>query len=280
MGYRRYYMSGPRLGGMMTPGVKALLIANAVGFLLQMAVGRRVEDEILIPLLGLTPAAVWEQLALWQPVTYMFLHGGGLHLLFNMLALWMFGGTLESVWGTKQFLKYYFITGVGAGLSNCLLTPTMTIPIIGASGAVYGLLAAYGILFPNSLIYVYGLFPVKAKWLVIIFGVFEFLASVNPATGNIAHLVHLGGMLIGVVYLRRDYFLRWSARRVKGWQHDKQQRESEKQASREDSLRREVDDLLDKINEVGIDNLTSWERRRLREASEKLRQMEEDGRRL
>jgi len=278
MGYRRYYMSGARLGGMLTPGVKALLIANAVGFLFQMAVGRRMENEVIIPLLGLTPAAVWGHLALWQPGTYMFLHGGGLHLLFNMLALWMFGGTLESVWGTKQFFKYYFITGIGAGLSNCLLTPTMNIPIIGASGAVYGLLAAYGILFPNSLIYIYGLFPVKAKWLVIIFGVFEFMASVNPATGNIAHLVHLGGMLIGVVYLRHDYILRWGACRIKGWQREKQQREEEKQAGREENLRREVDDLLDKINEVGIENLTSWERRRLREASERLRQMEEDGR--
>ena len=276
MGYKRYYMSGPRFGGMLTPGVKGLLIANAAGFIMQKFAGMKLEHEVIIPLFGLTPAAVWKLFALCQPLTYMFLHGGLLHLGLNMLMLWMFGGTLESVWGTKQFLKYYFITGVGAGLSNCLLTPAMSIPIIGASGAVYGLLAAYGILFPNSLIYIYGLFPIKAKWLVIIFGVFEFMASVNPAVSQIAHIAHLGGMVIGIVYLRRDYIIRWGARRIKSWQREKEQRREEKEADMGESLRKEVDDLLDKINEVGLENLTSWERRRLRDASEKLRQMEKE----
>ena len=126
MGYRNHRMSGIRLGGMLTPAVKALLIANVVVYFLQM-----VDETGMIKFFGLRPAIFWSKLALWQPVTYMFLHGGFTHILFNMLALWMFGSSLESVWGTKRFVKYYFLTGVGAGLSNCILTPAMSIPGLG-----------------------------------------------------------------------------------------------------------------------------------------------------
>ncbi len=269
--HRSYQMGRARLGGLLTPGVKGLLIANGAVYVLQMFAGHE-----LIYLFGLTPAAIWTEYPIWQPVTYMFLHGGFTHLLFNMIALWIFGSVLESVWGTKAFLRYYFITGVGAGLSNCFLTPGMNIPIIGASGAVYGLLAAYAMLFPNSLVYVYGLFPIKAKWLAIIFGVIEFIASVGPGSSPVAHLVHLGGMVIGVIYLRKSDVLRWGARKAKGLQREQTTRREQRQVESENRLRREVDDLLDKINEVGIENLTSWEKRRLREASEKLRQMEEE----
>ncbi len=273
MMYRSYQMGRARLGGLLTPGVKGLLIANGIVYLAQIFIGPE-----LVYLFGLTPAAIWKEFPIWQPVTYMFLHGGFTHLLFNMFALWMFGSVLESVWGTKPFLRYYFITGVGAGLSNCFLTPGMRIPIIGASGAVYGLLAAYALLFPNSLVYIYGLFPIKAKWLAIIFGMLEFISSVRPGTGPVAHLVHLGGMIIGVLYLRRASIVRWVARRAKRWQKEQNLRRERKQTETEDKLRREVDDLLDKINEVGLDNLTNWERRRLREASKRLRLMEEEER--
>jgi membrane associated rhomboid family serine protease len=264
-------MTGARLGGMLTPGVKGLLIANMAVYFLQM-----VDETAIIYLFGLTPAIFWSKLALWQPVTYMFLHGGFTHLLFNMLALWMFGSTLESVWGTKQFLKYYFITGIGAALSNCVLTPQMAVPIIGASGAVYGLLAAYAILFPNNEIYIWGLVPVKAKYLVLFFGIFEFMASLSPGSSPIAHLVHLGGMVIGLIYLQKDNLLRWGARKAKGVQREREVKKVRKVEDSENNLRQEVDDLLDKINEVGLENLTSWERRRLREASDLLKRMDEE----
>ena len=268
--YQRSNYYGSRFDRMLQPGVKALLLANVGVFLLQFLLRWDLAFAF-----GLVPALFWEQRALWQPVTYMFLHGGLMHLLFNMLALWLFGGALESLWGTGRFLKYYFLTGVGAGLSNCILTPHMAIPIIGASGAVYGLLAAYGVLFPDAMVYVYFLFPVRAKWLVLIFGGIEFISSLRPGTSPVAHLVHLGGMVIGVLYLRGTAILAW----LRGGYKDQLRRMEQKRRFREYEterrLRGELDDLLDKINEVGLENLTPWERRRLREAGERLKQMEE-----
>ncbi|MDP8228775.1 MAG: rhomboid family intramembrane serine protease [Candidatus Electryoneaceae bacterium] len=259
----------------LSPGVKGLLIANVVIFFLQGVI----KPEFLY-MLGLTPELFWGHLLLWQPLTYMFLHGGFMHLLFNMLALVWFGNSLETVWGTKQFLRYYFMVGIAAGLFNCILTPGESSLIIGASGAIYGILAAYGLMFPNSVIYLYMLFPIRAKYLVLIFGVIEFIASINQGisqdSGTIAHLVHLGGMLVGIVYLRKDYLLRWGARKFKDWMRKQEHERADQQASTEEKLRQEVDDLLDKINDVGLENLTSRERKRLREASKLLSQMEKD----
>lgn len=258
---------------MVTPGVRGLLIANGVVFLLQSFFDRQ-----MVYLFGLTPAAFWQDRAIWQPVSYMFLHGGLMHLLFNMLALWMFGGALESSWGMSFFLRYYFITGVGAGVCNALLTPHSQAVIIGASGAIYGLLAAYGLLFPNSVIYIWALVPIRAKYLVLIFGGIEFFASIRPDVSPVAHLVHLGGMLIGVVYLRWGHITRRLGRTARDWQRDRAHAQRRRQSASEEKLRHEVDDLLDKINEVGLGNLTQWERRRLREASDRLKEMEEGGR--
>ena len=267
--YSNYYYGPPGFGGRITPGVKGLLIANGAVFLLQYLAYRE-----MVYLFGLTPAAVWSQKAFWQPVTYMFLHGGLLHLALNMFVLFLFGGSLEAVWGTKRFLRYYFLTGVGAGLSNCILTPHLGVSIIGASGAVYGLLAAYGVLFPESLVYIYFLFPIRAKYLVVIFGLFEFFASLWPGASPVAHLVHLGGMVIGLIYLKWGSLVRWGARTLKESQRQREYDRRAQAAGEEAQLRREVDDLLDKISEVGMDNLTPWERRRLKEASDLLRQME------
>ena len=271
MNQRMYTRGG--LSSKLSPGVKGLLIANVVVFLLQGVI----KSEFL-SLLGLTPKLFWGHWFVWQPVTYMFLHGGFVHLLFNMLALVWFGTSLEAVWGTKQFLRYYFMVGIAAGLFNCILTPGESSLIIGASGAIYGVLAAYGLMFPNSVIYLYMLFPIRAKYLVLIFGIIEFIASINQGisqnTGTIAHLVHLGGMIVGVVYLRKDYLLRWGARKFKDWMREREQERNEQQTTSEEKLRQEVDDLLDKINDVGLENLSSHERKRLRDASELLRQME------
>lgn len=262
-------------GGIATEGVRFLLVVNGLAFVLQLF-----WDRQLVYLLGLTPVDFWALHTFWQPVTYMFLHGGVMHLLLNMLALWMFGSALENYWGTNYFLKYYFLTGIGAGLCNALLTPNSPAVIIGASGAVYGLLAAYGILFPDSLIYVWMLFPVRAKYMVIIFGAIEFVSSLRPGMSTVAHLVHLGGMVIGIIYLRWRSILNWVGlkRRQRKWKV--QVSERQKSDSAEAQLKREIDDLLDKVNEVGLENLTSWEKRRLKEMSDRLRRMEaERGRR-
>ncbi len=142
----------------------------------------------------------------WQVVTYLFLHGGWMHILFNLLMLWMFGSDLERLWGSKQFLFYFFLTGIGAALFDVALQPNVQIPTVGNSGAVYGILLAYGMLFPDRPIFLWFVIPVKAKWFVLGMGLIEFFSSLSgPGTG-VAHLAHLGGMLFGYMYLRGGRF--------------------------------------------------------------------------
>jgi membrane associated rhomboid family serine protease len=203
-----------------TPVVKILIITCVVIFFLQafdsIAGGPSIVDKF-----GLRPADVTQKLYLWQVVTYMFLHGGFLHILFNMLSLWMFGSELENVWGARQFTKFFFICGIGAGLLTVLFSPGSAIPTIGASGAVYGILAAFGILFPNRIIIFY-IFPIPAKWFVLIVGAMAFFSSFSAGSG-IAHIAHLGGMLCGLIYLRggrlvpnlRAQYDRWQRNRLR-----------------------------------------------------------------
>ncbi len=207
MTYYRYRFS---FGYGLTPVIKKLIIIMVAVFLLQMLVSRWINVY-----LGLVPILVWKKYFLWQLFTYIFLHGGISHILFNLLALWMFGGDLENYWGSKKFLKYFFFCGIGAGISTVVLTPNQFIPIIGASGAIYGILLAFGWLFPNRLIYIYFLFPIPAKYMVIIFGLIELFSSIEGTGGGIAHLTHLGGLIFGLLYMaypairgkiRREYY--------------------------------------------------------------------------
>ncbi|MBQ9418609.1 MAG: rhomboid family intramembrane serine protease [Bacteroidales bacterium] len=145
----------------------------------------------------------------WQPLTYMFMHGNFTHLFFNMFSLWMFGATLERVWGTRRFVFYYLVCGIGAGLLN-MLVPGLHVSV-GASGAVYALLLAFGMLFPNEYIYLYFLVPIKTKWFIIGMVALELLLGVFDTGDGIAHFAHLGGMLIGfllILYWRRHPFSR------------------------------------------------------------------------
>ena len=222
-------------------------------------------------LFGLIPEKVWNG-HIWQFVTYMFLHGNFIHILINMFVLWMFGGALERLWGSKEFLRYYFFTGIGAALCTVIVNPGSPHPTIGASGAVYGLLLAYGITFPNSIIYLYFLLPIKAKYFVIIFGVLEFFASILPTTDMVAHLAHLGGMVFGLFYLKRFQMVRWFTRQLKNYLHRQNDKRERKMSMEEERVKAEVDILLDKINRIGYDNLTKQEKRRLDEASRFLRQ--------
>lgn len=186
-------------------------------FLLQIVVSRWMTFY-----LGLVPLLVWKKYFLWQLFTYIFLHGGVTHLLFNLLALWMFGGELENYWGSKKFLFYFLFCGIGAGLLTILLSPSQIIPVIGASGAIYGILLAFGWLFPNRPIFIYFLFPIPAKYMVILYGLIELFSSLEGTGGGIAHLTHLGGLLFGLLYMayplvrqtiRREYYRRkWSQR--------------------------------------------------------------------
>ena len=186
----------------MTPAVKLLIIANVVMFLLNLIV------PLMTLRLGLQPQAVFEQWALWQPVTYMFLHdiGGVGNILINMLSLWMFGTELERTWGTRFFTKYYFVTGIGAAVARLIASLFMDsiyyTVTVGASGAIYGLLLGYGMYFPDRPIYLYFIFPIPAKYFVMIVGAIAFLSALGGPGGGVAHAAHLGGLVVGYLYLK------------------------------------------------------------------------------
>lgn len=209
-------------GGPMTPAVKILLIATGATFFVQ-AILQRFYGLGLETLLGLVPYLVIHRLFLWQPFTYLFLHGGLFHLLFNLLVLWMFGCELERVWGKRFFLKYYFVCGTGAGLFVALMTSSSVIPTIGASGALYGVLLAYGLLFPNRQILLWFVLPIRAKHFVLFIGAVAFYSTLTLPGSGISHLAHLSGLLIGYVYLRgwrhvrrlHRLYLEWRLKRLK-----------------------------------------------------------------
>ena len=199
----RYRLNTIFSSGNFPKGVKWLLISNTAVFVLSYLAHQAGFGDIF-NLLALVPRAVVYHFAIWQLATYLFLHGGIWHLLFNMLTLWMFGVTLERDWGTRRFLKYYFLCGIGAGLCdvtvNALLGNWGT-STIGASGAIYGVLLAFGVLYPESTILFLFLFPIQAKYFVMIYGAMALLGSLNVNSG-VSNVAHLGGMIFGLLYLK------------------------------------------------------------------------------
>ena len=214
--------TGPRsdalLGGRITRGVRDLIIANVAVFGLQV-LARLGSGGGIEPIFGLQPEMVIHQYRLWQLVTYMFLHSPTWlgHLLLNMLMLWMFGTEVERAWGTAAFLRYYFVCGIGAGLTSCLMFRSYT--TIGASGAIFGVMLAYALLFPNRQILFWFIFPMRAVSFVLLCGGIELFSLLSLQDG-VAHIAHLGGLLFGYLYLKRawrvrEFFreLHWKLRR-------------------------------------------------------------------
>lgn len=189
------YSFGP---GPWTPAIKAIIIANVAMFLLTY-----IAPAVQVPL-WLNPQSVVHG-QIWRLVSYMFLHDGVFHVLFNMLFLWMFGVELERMWGTRFFVKYYFITGIAAAVTTILVSFVPFFGLhqlyfsrtVGASGAIVAVLLAYGLYFPHREIFIYGIFPIKAKYLLLILGVISLFSG-----GNVAHATHIGGALAGYVYLK------------------------------------------------------------------------------
>lgn len=248
-----------------TGAIKVLIIINIAIYLLQSISTSQVD---LVPIFGLSTRTVWP--LIWQPVTYMFIHGGLWHVAINMFVLWMFGGELESIWGRSNFLKYYFVTGVGAGLvwlifniggSNAIL--------IGASGAIYGILMAYGLMFPNRTVYLYFLFPIKVKWFVIFIGAVAFFSSMGTGS-NISHLTHLSGMLIGYLYLRFNDNWRNISFNFRKKYVEIRMAQKKKSKDHEAKLKQEVDMILDKANICGWESLSDEEQTKLESSSRKL----------
>ena len=282
--------------------VKHLLIINVLMFLAYITLVRFHID--LNDILGLHFFKA-SDFRIYQLVTYMFMHGNFGHLFFNMFALWMFGNTLENIWGSKRFLLFYMVCGIGAGLCQELVqyiqyatslaqyeTVNMSGRIIsmdsylnmmttvGASGAIYGLLLAFGMMFPDSRIYLYFLFPIKAKWFVIGYAVLELILGFQ-GMDNVAHFAHLGGMLFGlllILYWRKhpagpdknfrklkDIFQSWKRKSQMKYTryeevYDKMPRSDEDYNYQKAKKERDIDAILDKVAKNGYDSLTKEEK--------------------
>lgn len=301
----------------MPPMTKNLLVVNFLAFVATWVLQRSGID--LTSLLGLH-FFLASDFRIYQFLTYMFLHGGFAHLFFNMFALWMFGGVIERVWGSKKFLFYYIVCGLGAGFTQELvqyadymiqdipsyqyvnaggiqMTTEAYINLwttIGASGAVYGILLAFGMIFPNERLFIIPFpFPIKAKWLVVGYVAIELFSAMSGPGDGVAHMAHLGGMLFGFLLIRywqkhpdssqrfgrnkgqeffdnmkRKFDERQKNQRMKAKQTNHRETDEEYNA-RQRQNQEEIDAILDKIRKSGYDSLTKEEKRKLFEQSHK-----------
>lgn len=249
-----YLESSNRLPG----GIRNLLIATVSVYVLQVL--PYIQDYVLsfgalVPSLALKGQV-------WRLVSYMFLHSpqSAWHILFNMLALWMFGVEIEQMWGTRRFVWFYFIAGAGSGVVSLFLVFTGDIPVIGASGAILGILTVYAYYFPHRKLLLFFLFPVSTRVAVIIFGAISIFGAVQN-TGGIAHLTHLGGIIVALVYLKYYNQVIQYVYHREALHAEKKMRQLAQQKMRNDRYFEEViDPILKKISTQGIDSLSQQER--------------------
>lgn len=239
-------------------------LSKAVRTILLLNVGLFVVQQFLpaayLKIFGLVPAYVLGRAWVWQLVTYMFFHGSILHIFFNMLFLWMMGSELERYWGSKEFTKYYIVTGTGAGVINMLVQPHSTVPIIGASGAIFGLIIAFALAFPDRELLLYFFIRIKAKHFAVLIGFLELISLFAVPNAGIARFAHLGGLAVGYFYLKWEKysypFRRWyggSRHRMEGFARRRDE-------GKERKVKEEMDRILDKIGRQGLDSLTGRER--------------------
>jgi membrane associated rhomboid family serine protease len=284
------------------PVIKWLLITNAAIYLL-VDVGGRMFTFDMMPLeivfnyyLGLMPLG--HGFYPWQLVTYQFMHANFPHLLYNMFGLWMFGMEVEHVWGSRRFLGFYLLCGIAAGVSQLILAPFLEptsvisitgagIPTVGASGAVYAVLVAFAMMFPDRYIFIYFLLPIKAKYLIVALIAFGVLSIGDQ--GAVANLAHLGGAAAGfvyVIYLSRRFPFQGTVERIGWWMNSRRHRRreepyqeivdakvfdiNEKPKTEQELNQMKIDEILDKISRGGYQSLTEEEKKILFEASKKL----------
>lgn len=200
------------LSGHLSPAVKTIFVINCAVFLVLFVAGffpgfggYRLNDNLLIVLAN-TPALSLGRFMIWQLVTYMFVQADPFHLLFNMLVLWFFGPALEHRWGTLRFWNFYLVVGAGAAFAYAvltLLTGRGAFPVIGASGAIYGVMLAYAAYHPNSRVYFWGVFPIAIKYLVAILVLLDLFSAMNQTATRVSYLTHLGGFAVAFLYLSR-----------------------------------------------------------------------------
>ena len=242
----------------LTYGVKILLFINIFAFLFTFLYH---DKYIIFQLFGLVPNFIFNKLFIWQLFTYLFIHGSFFHILFNMFVLWIFGKDLEHDWGTSEFLFYFFVCGTLSGFITSIISINSLIPIVGSSGAIYGLLVAYGYKYPNKIVLLYGLLPIKVKYLVIILGFISFFSSVSTVYSTVSHLTHICGMLVGIIYLFLNFKLKYIHILYKKIQlyFIKQYLNKKYYAKQKNNLN--VDKILDKIVHKGWHNLNEKEKK-------------------
>lgn len=265
----------------LTPVVKKLIIANVVIFVVSRVIGGGLVENLF----AFQPRQVLLQP--WGAVTYMFLHGDLMHLAGNMIVLFFFGPPLEGRWGSREFTKYFLICGMGGvGLSFIFASSAA---IIGASAAVYGLMLAFAMTWPRAPIYVWGIYPVQARWLVAFFFLLAFTSAFGGAGGGIAHFAHLGGLVTGFIYLKSDWK---TSEKIKGFAQAAgvkarrlaivpsedmlrssagKARSTDAEGVKEKATLDAVDQVLDKISAKGMSSLTDEERALLDEVSRRQR---------
>jgi len=253
---------GLQLGGV----VKALIVINTAVFVI-IHIFKSISWHVIF---GLVPSLVFSKLMIWQLATYMFVHFGLWHLVLNMLMLWMFGSVIESSWGSKRFLSYYFFTGIGAGLCSVLFAYKTGTPIVGASGAIFGLLVAYAMMFPESVILLFFIFPMKMKYAAIVLAAINLLGAMSNPGGSVAYIAHLGGGFFGYLYLKneriRTSLAQYSPANLIAASRRK---ETIKKKAETENINKQIDIILDKISAKGIESLTKREKNILNKKSRK-----------
>jgi membrane associated rhomboid family serine protease len=284
------------------PVIKNLLIINVAVFFIQMIannlmLGGQPLWYVLNMWFALNPISEGFNFQIWQLITYQFMHGGFSHILFNMFALWMFGMEIENIWGSKKFLIYYLVCGVAAGLAQLFISPLYSSPAvtIGASGAIFGVMIAFAMLFPDRHIFLYFLIPIRAKYLIGFLFILEIF-WIGDAGSNVAHLAHLGGALAGFLFIMFDKSIDVPLKHmlnISGYQRgntfnnpfsglsDKFKKRSQNiedanyydinhKKEGEEITQAEIDAILDKISQSGYQNLSEREKKILFEASKKM----------
>jgi membrane associated rhomboid family serine protease len=308
--------SGGFGGSFLSPVIKSLMVINVAVYVIEyfflgmLKLSGVPIDSLIVDFFALQPLFIANPFAgtfyPWQLISYQFLHGGFMHLFFNMFALWMFGKDLEDMWGGKRFLLFYLVCGIGAGIIQLAVNALMLgspAPIVGASGAIYGILLAFGLSFPDRPIIAFPIFfPIPARIYVMIFAGLELIQGLTGANGGVARFAHVGGALVGYILLKTSLMdgieSAWSAIsrmfRGKGLVQPKRKiydiRESSSYTSSSSSsapkwfrsappdysadggpiTQERIDAILDKIREYGINSLTKGEREMLERAKDKL----------
>lgn len=293
------------------PVLKNLLIINGIVFFItilmeNILVGGVPVELILYKWFALSPLTGMGDtfdFKIWQLITYQFMHANFSHIFFNMFALWMFGAEIENLWGSKKFLTYYLMCGVGAGLLHLFVTPLLGLPpapTVGASGAVYGIMIAFALMFPDRYIYIYFLIPVKAKYLIGFLIMIEILA-VDSVNSTVAHLAHIGGAIVGLIFILLDKSIHVSLKDLLGlgfrkrrnydYNRDHTYQDSGRNSGRstvfedisdarvhdtnDEISQEEIDRILDKISHSSYKSLTEREKRILFEASKRMNEKRE-----